>query len=338
MIRTDDHDVVQFDGPVLELMTDGRTRFDQRLAALGPDLLHDEFDEADYLRRLRGDDPTRQIGDALLDQRIVAGIGNVWKNEGCFIAGDRPVAAGARRSTTRRRWRSSAASGPLMAASAERGGRITTFDGPAARNEWRTWVHERARHAVPALPHDDPLTRPGRRQPHDVLVPGVPAMTGRSTDLPPLKRVGHKGADLVEPGNTRESFEAALEHGVDMIEFDILRAARTAGSCSRTTPRTPRSASRMTLDEGLDLFAGEAYAGVELDVDLKLPGYEREVAEALVRARARGAVDRLVDLPRVARPDRRARAGAAARLVGPPCAARLHALAARAVRLRARCS
>ena len=33
------------------------------------------------------------------------------------------------------------------------------------------------------------------------------------------------------------------------------------------------------LDEGLDLFAGEAYAGVELDVDLKLPGYEREVIE-----------------------------------------------------------
>src|SRR5213075_3552768 len=34
VIRTDEHDVVQFDGPVLELMTEGRTRFDQRLAAL----------------------------------------------------------------------------------------------------------------------------------------------------------------------------------------------------------------------------------------------------------------------------------------------------------------
>ena len=38
-----------------------------------------------------------------------------------------------------------------------------------------------------------------------------------------LIRVGHKGADHVAPGNTAASFEAALEHGVDMIEFDVLR-------------------------------------------------------------------------------------------------------------------
>ena len=41
--------------------------------------------------------------------------------------------------------------------------------------------------------------------------------------VPGLIRVGHKGADHVAPGNTFESFEAALEHGVDMIEFDVLR-------------------------------------------------------------------------------------------------------------------
>src|SRR3954447_1083028 len=86
VIRTDDHDVVQFDRPVLELMTDGRTRFARRIAALGPDLIKEEFDEREYLRRLRGDDPSRAIGEALLDQRIVAGIGNIWKNEGCFLA------------------------------------------------------------------------------------------------------------------------------------------------------------------------------------------------------------------------------------------------------------
>ena len=38
----------------------------------------------------------------------------------------------------------------------------------------------------------------------------------------PLRRVGHKGADLIAPGNTRASFDAALEAGVDMIEFDVL--------------------------------------------------------------------------------------------------------------------
>ena len=37
-----------------------------------------------------------------------------------------------------------------------------------------------------------------------------------------MKRVGHKGADLIVPGNTRESFDAALATGVDMIEFDVL--------------------------------------------------------------------------------------------------------------------
>jgi endonuclease-8 len=81
------HEVVQFDGPVLELLTQSRRRFDQRLAALGPDILAEGgFDEQRFLRRLRADDPTRPIGDALLDQRTLAGIGNLWKVEGCFLA------------------------------------------------------------------------------------------------------------------------------------------------------------------------------------------------------------------------------------------------------------
>ena len=84
VIRTQEHEVVAFDGPVLELMTESRTRFDLRLAALGPDILAAEMDEWRFLARLREDDPTRGIGDALLDQRNIAGIGNLWKSEGCF--------------------------------------------------------------------------------------------------------------------------------------------------------------------------------------------------------------------------------------------------------------
>jgi endonuclease-8 len=80
------HEVVQFNGPVLELLTESRTRFDQRLAGLGPDVLADAFDAARFLGRLRADDQTRGIGDALLDQRNVAGIGNIWKAEGCWEA------------------------------------------------------------------------------------------------------------------------------------------------------------------------------------------------------------------------------------------------------------
>jgi endonuclease VIII len=90
VLRTPGHDVVEFDGPVLELLTESRTRFDRRLAMLGPDVLADEFDAERFLRRLRADDPTRPIADALLDQRTVAGIGNLWKAEACWEAGVSP--------------------------------------------------------------------------------------------------------------------------------------------------------------------------------------------------------------------------------------------------------
>jgi len=86
ILRAPGHEVVQFDGPVLELLTESRTRFDQRLAALGPDILAPEFDASRYLRRLREDDPTRGIADALLDQRNLAGVGNLWKAEACWLA------------------------------------------------------------------------------------------------------------------------------------------------------------------------------------------------------------------------------------------------------------
>lgn len=90
VLRNRGHAVVQFDGPVLELLTESRTRLDQRIALLGPDILAEDLDEAGFLRRLRQDDPTRPIGDALLDQRTIAGIGNLWKVESCFIAGIDP--------------------------------------------------------------------------------------------------------------------------------------------------------------------------------------------------------------------------------------------------------
>jgi endonuclease-8 len=90
VLRRGAHEVVQFDGPVLELMTDSRTRFDQRIAGLGPDVLAADFDYERYLRRLREDDPTRPIGDAVLEQRTIAGIGNLWKVEACFEAGIDP--------------------------------------------------------------------------------------------------------------------------------------------------------------------------------------------------------------------------------------------------------
>jgi glycerophosphoryl diester phosphodiesterase len=98
-----------------------------------------------------------------------------------------------------------------------------------------------------------------------------------------LKRIGHKGADLIAPGNTLASFDAALEAGVDMVEFDVLPEHRD-GSGRLVLAHDYDVVERggaITLEEGLAHFAQDAWAGVELDVDMKLAGYERRVVAAL---------------------------------------------------------
>ncbi len=143
VMRTLDHEVVQFDGPVLELMTDSRARFDLRLAALGPDILADEFDEPLFLRRLREADPTRGIGDALLDQRILAGIGNVWKSEACFLAGVDPRRPTGELGEEEVLETVRGARG-LMRVSAERGTHILPRDPRGPRSNEDKWVYGRA--------------------------------------------------------------------------------------------------------------------------------------------------------------------------------------------------
>ena len=106
-----------------------------------------------------------------------------------------------------------------------------------------------------------------------------------------LKRIGHKGADLIAPGNTLASFDAALEAGVDMVEFDVLPENRdgTGRLVLAHDYGVVESGAAITLEQGLAHFAQDAWAGVELDVDMKLAGYERRVVDAL---RAHGLADR----------------------------------------------
>jgi glycerophosphoryl diester phosphodiesterase len=104
-----------------------------------------------------------------------------------------------------------------------------------------------------------------------------------------LRRVGHKGADLLAPGNTYASFDAARDAGVDMIEFDVLPERGTgrlilAHDYEDATTRAPHA-----LEEALAHLSADAFAGIELDVDLKLPGFELRVLEAL---RTYGLLDR----------------------------------------------
>ena len=81
VLRTADHVGVLFDGPVLELLTPAQLSLHPVLRRLGEDLIDDDLDVDRVLRALRREDPGREVGDALLDQRVLAGIGNVWKSE-----------------------------------------------------------------------------------------------------------------------------------------------------------------------------------------------------------------------------------------------------------------
>lgn len=87
VLHTDPWQGVGFALGVVELI---ETHAEARVVGhLGPDLLGPDWDEVEALRRLNAD-PGRSIADALLDQRNLAGIGNLYKNEMCFLSGVHP--------------------------------------------------------------------------------------------------------------------------------------------------------------------------------------------------------------------------------------------------------
>jgi glycerophosphoryl diester phosphodiesterase len=103
-----------------------------------------------------------------------------------------------------------------------------------------------------------------------------------------LRLVGHKGADAIAPGNTLESFRAAIDAGVDTVEFDVLWLPDSHLPVEERAPlvvahdwhdaerRTP-----LALTEALDAFLAPPLDQVEIDLDIKLPGREEEIVEAL---------------------------------------------------------
>jgi glycerophosphoryl diester phosphodiesterase len=123
-----------------------------------------------------------------------------------------------------------------------------------------------------------------------------------------VKRIGHKGADLIRPGNTLESFEAAVDAGAEVVELDVLRpraefrngadwrraaagpvddgappllVAHDWGDAARRDP--------MRLGEAMDAFTRPPLDRVGIDLDLKIAGRENEVVAALGE---RGLTDR----------------------------------------------
>jgi len=85
VITTDEFVAPCFTPPVVELMTTREIAFHAVLPELGPDVIHDEFDTDEALRRLRASPHDRDIATALLDQRTISGIGNVFKCEALFL-------------------------------------------------------------------------------------------------------------------------------------------------------------------------------------------------------------------------------------------------------------
>jgi glycerophosphoryl diester phosphodiesterase len=125
------------------------------------------------------------------------------------------------------------------------------------------------------------------------------------------QRIGHGGASALAPANTLASFDAALDVGVDMIEFDV-RGHRGELVLAHTVLHTRRPRN-VRLHEALAHLASLRYRDVELNVDLKHPGCEAALLEELHRY---GLLERTVIscqvpevLDRVRALDTRARVG-----------------------------
>jgi endonuclease-8 len=135
VLRTEPWVAVGFDLGAVDVV---RRAGEERLVGhLGPDLLGPDWDPDEAVRRLRAD-PDREIGDALLDQRHLAGLGNLYRSEVCFLCGTHPGRAvrdvGDLPAMV-------ACAHALLVANRDRAAQTTTGD---TRRGRRTWVYRRA--------------------------------------------------------------------------------------------------------------------------------------------------------------------------------------------------
>jgi glycerophosphoryl diester phosphodiesterase len=107
----------------------------------------------------------------------------------------------------------------------------------------------------------------------------MPRYASRLTSSNSCQRIGHGGASALAPANTLASFDAALEVGIDMVEFDVrLHGGELVLAHTLLDARLP---GRVRLGDALDHLSSSRFAGVELNVDLKRTGCEPALLEAL---------------------------------------------------------
>jgi endonuclease-8 len=91
VLATEDVEAAEFGGPHLALLTEAELGNEPRLRSLGPDVLGDGFEVATGVSALRSRaSRERELGEALVDQSVLAGVGNIYKSEGCFAAAISP--------------------------------------------------------------------------------------------------------------------------------------------------------------------------------------------------------------------------------------------------------
>lgn len=141
-LATRTHEALFFHGPVMEVLSAEEFQRHERFTTLGPDLLRNGFTYTDVLPRLRGQGD-RSIGDVLLDQRVVAGIGNIYKSEGLFLAEIHPERAAA--SVLPSEWQTLFEQlVPLMQEGRLVHGQTTTLPPELRFEAWmRNWVYRR---------------------------------------------------------------------------------------------------------------------------------------------------------------------------------------------------
>jgi endonuclease-8 len=148
VISTADFVAVAFDVPVASFHTARTLERNTTIPKLGPDLLNSNFSQDEALQRLRarGDE---EIANALLNQQVMAGIGNVFKSEICFTSGVNPFARVSSLAQAKLE-QLLEASRRLMAANVSEGAgdRIVTYTGPrrttgADNPTARLWVYGR---------------------------------------------------------------------------------------------------------------------------------------------------------------------------------------------------